>query len=360
VSTIPLHPEFKLNGTPYTIDELNEHAYTLVKEGEQYEVKIGAFLLDWLSDEPTLTVLTSGSTGIPTSYVIKKLHMVSSAMATGSYFRLQAGSSALHCLPTDFIAGKMMLVRAMVLGLRITCVAPTAAPILTDQNRYDFAAMVPLQLRNTIDYIDCVDCLIVGGAPLSADLKELIAKKSTKIYETYGMTETVTHIAIKPVNHLSGQDLAVLEAFNTVPDVSVSQDDRGCLVIDAPKLTDGLVVTNDMVNLISPTQFRWLGRYDNIINSGGIKLIPEQIEAMLSNIISQRFFVAGLADEVLGQKLVLVVEGKVQVEEIKGLLKTAEGFSKYQIPKNIFVLPKFVATKTGKIQRSKTLELLNQ
>ncbi len=152
----------------------------------------------------------------------------------------------------------------------------------------------------------------------------------------------------------------ILEIFNTVPDVKVAIDARSCLVIDAPEVTDGLVVTNDMVNLISPTQFRWLGRYDNVINSGGIKLIPEQIEAMLSNLISQRFFVAGLADEVLGQKLVLVVEGKIQVEEIRELLKTAEGLSKYQIPKNIFVLPKFLDTKTGKIQRSKTLDLLNQ
>jgi len=359
VTDIPLHPKFQLNGSSYTTEELSEHAYTLVKEGEPYEMNIGAFLLDWLSKEPTLTVRTSGSTGTPKPIVIKKIHMVNSAMATGSFFKLEAGNTALHCLPTDFIAGKMMLVRAMVLGLQLTCVPPKSAPINTNQKYYDFAAMVPLQLRNTLDYIDCIESLIVGGAPFSNELKKQVAQKPTKIYETYGMTETVTHIAIKQVNHVDNRDFDTVEIFNVVPDVSLSQDDRDCLIIDAPKVADNLVVTNDVVNLVSDTEFRWLGRYDTIVNSGGIKLIPEQIEAILSNYISQRFFVAGLSDEVLGQKLVLVVEGKVQVEEIRELMKTVEGLSKYQIPKNIFVIPKFLDTKTGKIQRSKTMELLN-
>ncbi len=206
MNTTSLHTEFRLNGNYYTTDELKEYAYTLIKEGEPYETSIGAFLLDWLDTQPTLTVQTSGSTGMPKQIVIKKQHMIHSAKATGGFFGLQAGNTALHCLPTDFIAGKMMLVRAMVLGLRITCVAPTSAPLLTDQNRYDFAAMVPLQLRNTLNYIECIDSLIVGGAPFSEDLKQLVSQKPTKIYETYGMTETVTHIAVKQVNDADGQD----------------------------------------------------------------------------------------------------------------------------------------------------------
>jgi len=353
-----LHPEFQLNGSCYTTEELKEHAYTLVKEGEPYEISIGAFLLDWLTEELTLTVRTSGSTGAPKSIVIKKEHMNNSALATGSYFGLQAGNTALHCLPTDFIAGKMMLVRAMVLGLRLTCVAPTSIPIKTNQNHYDFAAMVPMQLRNTLDCLDCITALIVGGAPLSNELIKQVAQKRTKIYETYGMTETVTHIAIKQVNHITEQNFDVLDVFNVVPDVTISQDDRGCLVIDAPKVTDSLIVTNDIVDLVSNMKFKWLGRYDNVINSGGIKLIPEQIEAILSGLVSQRFFLAGLADEALGQKLVLVVEGTIEVEELRELLRTAKGLSKYQIPKNIFVLPQFSETETGKIHRLKTIDLL--
>lgn len=360
MKTINLHPEFQLNGSYYTASELKEHAYTLVKEGEHYETSIGDFLLDWLTTAPTLTVNTSGSTGTPKPITIKKEHMVNSALATGSFFALEAGNTALHCLPTDFIAGKMMLVRAMVLGLRLTCVAPTSAPIRTEDTQYDFAAMVPMQLKNTLDYIDCITSLIVGGAPLSNALKKQVVQKPTKIYETYGMTETVTHIAVKQIHHATGQNAAVLDTFSVVPDVRVSVDSRACLVIDAPKVADTTIVTNDIVDLISDSQFRWLGRYDNVINSGGIKLIPEQIETIVSSLISQRFFVAGLADEVLGQKLVLVVEGAIEVFEIEQLLKSAEGLSKYQIPKDIFILPAFLETETGKVHRLKTMELLHQ
>ncbi|MFD0797402.1 AMP-binding protein [Maribacter chungangensis] len=358
MKTIHLHPKFQLNGCSYTTEALIEHAYTLVKEGEAHEKSIGDFLLDWFATAPRITVRTSGSTGTPKAITIKKKQMVHSALATGEFFGLEAGNTALHCLPTHFIAGKMMLVRAMVLGLRLTCVAPTSTPIYSKHKHYDFAAMVPMQLRNTLDFIDCIGCLIVGGAPFSQGLKNEVAHKRTKIYETYGMTETVTHIAVKPVNRLDEIDFDKLNVFTLVPDVGISKDTRGCLVIDAPKVADDAIITNDLVEVLSETEFRWLGRYDNVINSGGIKLIPEQIEAVLSNLISGRFFVAGLADEVLGEKLVLVVEGTVDAAEIQKLLNSAEGLSKYQIPKQILVLPKFLETETGKIHRSKTLGLL--
>lgn len=361
MNTIRLHSKFQLNGSPYTINELKEHAYTLIKEGEPYESSIGDFLLDWLGSAPTIKVSTSGSTSSPKTIVIKKEHMVNSALATGSFFGLQACNTALHCLPTDFIAGKMMLVRAMVLGLSVSCVAPTSTPLVTGKKRYDFAAMVPLQLRNSLAHLDCIETLIVGGAPISDDLKQEVMQSPTKIFETYGMTETITHIAIKQVNHLDNARMDGLkDVFKTVPNVSLATDTRGCLVIEAPKVAEGLLITNDMVDLISQYEFRWLGRYDNVINSGGIKLIPEQIESKLSSIISQRFFVAGLPDKKLGQKLVIVVEGKMDKKEVRQLLNTAKGLSKYQIPKTVFVVPEFLETETGKIRRSKTLELLSQ
>lgn len=361
MNTINLHPEFRLNGSSYTIDELKAHAYTLIKEGEPYEISIGDFLLDWLGSASTIKVSTSGSTSSPKSIVIKKEHMVNSALATGNFFGLQAGNTALHCLPTDFIAGKMMLVRALVLGLSVSCVAPTSTPLVTGKKRYDFAAMVPLQLRNSVTHLDCIETLIVGGAPVSEDLINEVMDSPTKIYETYGMTETITHIAIKQVNHLDNARMDGLkDVFKTVPNVSLATDTRGCLVIEAPKVAEGLLSTNDMVDLISQYEFRWLGRYDNVINSGGIKLIPEQIESKLSSIIPLRFFVAGLPDKTLGQKLVIVVEGKMEIKEVRQLLNTAKGLSKYEIPKTIFVFPEFLKTGTGKIRRSKILELLSQ
>lgn len=358
METIALHPKFRLNGIHYSENELKEHAYNIIKEGDPYEESIGDFIIDWLSGAPTVVVKTSGSTGIPKTIVIKKEHMVNSALATGVFFGLQEGDMALHCLPVQFIAGKMMLVRAMVLGLELTCVEPSSFPLDGVEENFDFAAMVPLQLRNSLPKIDCIDSLIVGGAPFSQDLKQLLARTSTSIFETYGMTETITHVAVKQINHLPDSSVKNRNLFRAVPKVKFAVDNRGCLTIDAPSVSDSLVVTNDLVDLISNTEFKWLGRYDNIINSGGLKLIPEQIESVLSDVISNRFFVAGIPDEVLGQKLVLLVEGNIAIKELQQRMVSQTGLSKYEIPKNIFLIPEFAETKNGKIHRSKTTSLI--
>ena len=358
METIALHSNFQLNGNSYSIKDLKEYAYSLVKEGESYEVHLGDFILDWLSSSTTLIVNTSGSTGAPKAIRINKEHMINSALATGSFFGLESGSTALLCLPADFIAGKMMLVRAMVLGLRLTCVAPTSNPLEDMQVSYDFAAMVPLQLRNSIKHIGGIHTLIVGGAPFSEDLKSQVSQIRTKVFETYGMTETITHIAVKQVNHLEFAEKEQENLFKAVPNVKLSIDSRECLIIDAPKVSDNLIVTNDIVTLVSNSQFKWLGRFDTIINSGGIKLIPEQIEALLSHLISQRFFVAGVPDKILGQKLVLLVEGELAVTNLQEQIASLTTLSKYQIPKNIFLVSKFLNTKNGKIDRFKTLSLI--
>lgn len=358
MATNYLHPKFRLNGTSYSEKELKAYAYDCVKEGELFEANMGVFILDWLSNADHLTVHTSGATGTPKAIVIKKEHMANSALATASFFGLQEGNTVLHCLPTDFIAGKMMLVRAMVLGLQVRCLAPTSSPLDRVHEQYDFAAMVPLQLRNSLEKIGYIRSLIVGGAPVSEDLKKLVSQSSTKIFETYGMTETVSHIAVKQIHPLSDTEPKNKDLFLALPNVNFKLDGRDCLVIVSPKVADSEIVTNDVVDLISPTAFRWLGRYDNVINSGGIKLIPEQIESILSHIIPHRFFVAGVPDGVLGQKLILLVEGHADISQLSAFMKSKTGLSKYQIPKSIYMLPKFVETETGKIQRAKTLELL--
>ncbi len=352
-----LHPSFWLNGISYQKEALQEHAYNLIKEGADYEARIGEFLMDWLSPSLTLTVQTSGSTGTPKQLVIKKQHMVNSALATGTFFGLGSGNTALHCLPTDFIAGKMMLVRAMVLGLKITCVPPTSNPLEFVPTQFDFSAMVPLQLKNSLNNIDCIKTLIVGGAPFSNDLKELVQGRPTHIYETYGMTETITHIALKRINHLEkNESIAENNSFKTLPGIKITTDKRECLVITAPRISDAAVVTNDVVRLISDTQFQWLGRYDSIINSGGVKLIPEQIEALLSSLIPNRFFVAGLSDEALGQKLVLLIEGKGDAKKIMNNIRESEILDKFQVPKEIIHVPFFRETKNKKIDRIATVQ----
>lgn len=365
IDDIGLHQSFKLNGIPYTKPDLKALAYDLVKEGSDFEKSIGNFLSDWLDEKSTIEVQTSGSTGTPKNILLKKQHMVNSALATGEYFDLKKGNTAFLCLPTDYIAGKMMLVRAMILGLELDYVEPTSSPLSGLSKDYDFAAMVPLQLENSLKEIEMIKTLIVGGTVVSRSLKEKVQEKNTAVFETYGMTETITHVAVTRINGVveyfdSAQHKLRRIHFNAIPNVAFSIDKRDCLVISAPKVSNNPVITNDIVNLISETKFEWLGRYDTIINSGGIKLFPEQIEEKLSSLLSNRFFVAGIPDEKLGQKLVLIVEGEIDSNELIRILDEFVALERFEVPKNIYALPEFVTTDTGKIRRKENLLLIKK
>jgi len=359
-----VHPKFKLNGAAVSFDDLDEVSYSLIKEGHPYEEDFGDFLLHWINEEPTIQVKTSGSTGMPKKIVLEKLHMVDSALATGKFFKLEAGDSALLCLSGAYIAGKMMLVRSMILGLELDWVEPSTTPLLGTDKTYDFCAMVPLQLENSLGHINRIKTLIVGGAPLSRNLTEKTQNVTTAIYETYGMTETITHIALKKVNldktvSSSGPCLPagrVENYFKTLPNITIQKDERNCLVIKAPDITVASIITNDIVDLISDTQFKWLGRHDNIINSGGVKLIPEQIELKLASILKNRYFIAGIPDEKLGQKLILLVEESNQNNELLEKVKCLETLEKYEIPKDILFVKDFIVTENGKISRTSTLQ----
>ncbi len=344
-----IHLKFKLNNISYTHEELKEVAYSLVKEGVPYERDAGDFLLDWLDDKDYIEVNTSGSTGVPRTMHLSKQAMVNSCIATGNYLKLTPGQTSLHCLPTNFIAGKMMLVRAMILGLEVDLVEPTSQPIFDYDKVYHFSAMLPMQLKSTLKYLHNVKIIIVGGSSVSEYLISLTQSLKTKVFATYGMTETATHIALKPLNNM-------LKApyFKVLPDVSISQDDRNCLVIDAPKVAEGTIITNDIVKLHSKSEFEWLGRIDNVINSGGIKFFPEQIEEKLRGKIANQFFIASEPDTELGERLILVLESETRILD----QKVFEGLDTFEIPKVIYNVPKFKMTQTGKIQRSKTLEAL--
>ena len=295
-----IHPSFKLNGKSYSNTTLAEVASKLLLEKETFKIAIGNFILEWLKPFEQIAVSTSGSTGKPKQILLKKQQMVNSALTTGFFFRLKASDSALLCLPCDFIAGKMMLVRAMVLGLEIDCVAPSSTPLIDTQKAYHFAAMIPLQAENSIEKLELIKTLLIGGASINKILENKLVGLTNSIFETYGMTETITHIAVRKLTD---------SHFKTLPDISINTDKRDCLVINASKICDDEVITNDIVELISTKEFKWLGRYDSIINSGGVKLIPEQIEAKLSRVIKNRFFVSSLPDYDLGNKLIIIVEG---------------------------------------------------
>lgn len=340
-----VHNHFKLNGYHLDRDDLCRVAYSFIKEGEDHEQAVGDFILDWFDNKSYLELNTSGTTGAPKVIRIEKQAMVNSALATGDFFELRPGNKALHCLPTKYIAGKMMFVRSFILGLDMDFVAPNSHPMKRNDTKYDFVAMVPLQAQNSLSELKNVKKLIVGGAKMGKALEKSLSKLKTEIYETYGMTETITHIAAKKL----GEKL-----FTTLPNISISTDDRDCLVIDAPNISSDAVVTNDLVDLINEKQFSYLGRIDNVINSGGIKLIPEQIEDKLATKINSRFFVTGAADPVLGEKLILIIEG-----EKKDLdTGTFDHLDKYEKPKEIHFVPKFIETDNGKIKRSEIQDAL--
>ncbi len=355
---LSIHKDFMLNGRQFASNN------DLLASARNIDLKLFSFLSDWFEDTSHMTVQTSGSTGTPKDIQLKKEYMVNSALATGAYFGLSAKTTVLLCLSADYIAGKMMVVRALVLGWHLDIVEPVSHPLKAVQKSYDFSAMVPLQVHNSIDELHQIKTLIIGGGVVSKELEHKIADVSTEVYATYGMTETVTHIAIKKLNQHLKSDKSFPSHYTILPGIKIHKDARDCLIIDAPRISDEKVVTNDVVNLVSETEFEWLGRYDSIINSGGIKLIPEQIEHKLSEIIEERFFVAGLADAVLGEKLVLLIEQNITsgdaienhncMEKIRKLTS----LSKFETPKQVYFLDQFIETETKKINRLKTVEKL--
>ncbi|WP_242158474.1 AMP-binding protein [Aestuariivivens sediminis] len=349
-----VHNRFKLNNHHYNFNDLMEVAYSFVKEGEPFERALGNFLLDWLDNKDYLNVQTSGSTGTPKKLKIKKQHMVNSAIMTGDFFKLEPGDNLLSCLPSNFIAGKMMIIRAVILGLELELIRPSAFPLIDYQRKYDFCAMTPMQLKNFLKYSDNLKTIIVGGSKVPKSLIKDLQEVKANVYETFGMTETITHIAVKKLNNFKEEDVST-SYFKVLPDIKINQDKRGCLIIDAPKLSDDTIVTNDVVTLHGQNEFEWLGRYDNVINSGGIKLHPEAIESKLRKKIQEQFFIASEEDDTLGSRLILVIESDTNT------LGTSifDDLGKYEVPKKIYTLKKFIETKSGKIHRKKTLALLN-
>lgn len=354
--TSPLiHPKFQLNGLSFeSAEEILNFAEGLIEEGDDFEVSMAHFLEEWLNFNDYVVVKTSGSTGKPKQIQLEKMQMVESAKATGAYFKVGEGTKALLCLSSEFIAGKMMLVRAMVLGWDLHVVAPEKDALVQYDNPYDFVALVPYQLYHSVDALSKVKKLIVGGGVLTRQMEDMLEDLSVEAFATYGMTETITHVAARRIN-----GFAKSEIYHALPDIKFLVDSRGCLVIHAPKLTKEDVVTNDLVELISPFSFKWLGRQDFVINSGGIKLNPETIERKLQPYLPMPFIIASEPDAGLGQKVVLVVqnEGRFDTPEYAQIFAH---LAPYERPKKIYTLSEFPYTETGKVKRSQIDEVLRK
>ncbi|PID67991.1 MAG: O-succinylbenzoic acid--CoA ligase [Flavobacteriia bacterium] len=334
---LTIHPQFKLDNKAFSkpgtlLDEVKTNY------PDDYD------FLKALLYAKSIDVQTSGSTGQPKIITHTIQALQKSAEATGKYFDLKPGTKALHCLSSAFIAGKMMWVRALHLGWHLTRVLPEANPLQNIPDHFDFAAMVPLQAQSSYEQLEQIKTLIIGGAPLSSVWEEKLARLNTAVYLTYGMTETITHIAVRNLK----QSNAV---FETLPSVMINQDNRGCLTIDVPYISNQTFVTNDVIDLINSTSFTWLGRYDHVINTGGIKIFPEQIEQRLQPYISYPFIISSIADETLGDKMVLVINSKAFDIDLNHLSQQA-GLSAYYQPKQVVFMTDLPLTANGKIKRN--------
>ena len=321
----------------------------------EFEKKVLQFLQEWFLDSKTVSVQTSGSTGIPKVFEIEKKRMLSSAKMTCDFLGLKEGDTALLCLPVQYISGKMMLVRAIERKLKIIISVPSSTPEISENVK--FCAMTPLQVQNSLDKIYLIKNLIIGGAAVSEKLKNEIStilqfsNSLTRIFETYGMSETLSHIALKQISPIQE------DYFTIFNDVEISLDERNCLKIFAPKLNPEILQTNDIVELLNEKQFKFLGRVDNVINSGGVKIFAEELENLVKKHVAQDLVFIGKPDEILGEKLVLVIEGKNE-EQLKSKIYNLEFPSKFHIPKEILFLEKFPRAENGKVLRKEILKIL--
>ncbi|MCD8194523.1 MAG: AMP-binding protein [Tannerellaceae bacterium] len=342
--------QLTLDGIIYTASGLDKLLHKAMAEKDPFLLDLYAFLKDWFAPDPLLTVHTSGSTGVPKQIQVRKEQMIQSACLTCSFFGLQPGNTALLCMSLQYIAGKMMVVRALVSRLNLLVTTPAGHPCKKLKDPVDFVAMVPLQVYNTLrvsrqkELLARCKTLIIGGGPVDASLEEALQELPVAAYVTYGMTETLSHIAVRRMNGPGASSW-----YTPFEKVILSFTEEDTLQIDAPLVANGIIRTNDIVELLPDGRFRMLGRKDNVVNSGGIKIQIEQVEAILKPHITGDFALTAVSDPKLGQMLVLLLafpaESNLLKEQLVNILP------KYQVPKHIFHTHDIPYTGSGKIDR---------
>lgn len=299
---------------------------------------------------------TSGTTGPPKPITIPRSDLLRSARLTGRTFGLMPGDRVLHCLPAGFIAGQMMVVRGFALGLDMHFINPQGGVLskLHVKDRFRFTAMIPLQLHRAIQedrarVEEQFDTILLGGGPVSQVLIEDVHDLKVDVCQGYGSTETVTHVAMRRLNGPDGGDVP----FTALGDCHFGRDPRGCLVVYTPHLRQHQHLTNDLVELIDDTHFRWLGRYDNVILSGGKKIYPEQLEARTAGVLPYPHYFTATSDPVLGQCVMLVLETDRPQDEVlpEVLDKVMNVLHPHEWPRRVQALTRIQRTGSGKIIR---------
>lgn len=308
------------------------------------------FMSLWLDDSDTVLCHTSGSTGIPKPIALSKDDMRASAHVTNAFFGITTRSTISVPLPFDYIAARMMAVRAYEAGCRIVTPEPSNTPDFFGEAGYlDLLAIVPSQVEALVAVPDAgqrVRNVIVGGAPLSDARRQMLTHAGVHGYITYGMTETCSHIALADIADDSGTFHAI--ARNT----RFATNARGCLTADIPHLSIRRVVTNDIVSIVSPTEFRWQGRADNIINSAGLKICPEELEHALASLLPDglTFYIVGVPDTQWGSAVAIVFEGTADlIPTVRNAIARIN--DRRQRPRYIYAEARLRRTASGKIIR---------
>lgn len=324
-----------------------------ITDNQELKSKVLAFIDEWYSEDTFILSQTSGSTGKPKTIKLPKKYLKASAQMTGEYFKFTEGQNILLSLSTDTIGGKMIIIRALEFKMQLIVSDVVKNPLLNLQEHIAFASFVPYQLISILEEspekLSLIDNILLGGAPVSNLLSDSIQNFPMNFYESYGMTETMSHVAIKNLKD-------PIPNFRALENISFTTSNDS-LIIHALHLGIEALETNDHVSLVNSKQFIWLGRKDFVIISGGKKVHPEILEKKIESHFKERFFITKEYDEKLGEKIVLFVENKYTVElnnHIKEILKNK--LDKHDIPKNIYYCFPFEETNSGKINRISTYQ----
>ncbi len=310
------------------------------------------FLIEWKNDKPNIKLQTSGTTGPPKTISAPKTQLIKSANRTNEFFNLSKSSILFQCLPLSFIAGKLMVIRTLISGGTLVSIFPSINPLKNIKKiKLSFAAFTPHQIVSILKddesakTLSKIDNVIIGGSKLNLSLENKLIDLKVNAYETYGSTETYTHVALRKIGE---------QFFQSMNTIFLSQHKNGCLIIKGDSFLSKAILTNDYVALKSTTSFKWLGRSDNIINSGGIKCSPELIETAIEESMSNDFCVSSVPDETLGEKIVVVISNK----EVPPTKNQFTNVPKGLVPKGFIRINELPKTESNKVKRNELKTLI--
>lgn len=349
------YKQIKINGEELQGSDLIDFCHLKLKNPstKNWEIPVYDFILKWLDENDEIEVKTSGSTGEAKPIFLKKEQMINSAKMTQNALKLSLGQNALLALSANYIAGKMMIVRSFVSKMNLSVVEPSGNPLININSPIDFIALVPYQLSQIlkskldIEKLKKINTVLIGGGNTNQSLIQSIKNFPNDIYASYGMTETCTHIALQKLNGSFAN-----KYFKTLPGINISLDEKSCLQIEAPHLSSETLATNDIAKIISKSEFEIKGRFDNVINSGGIKIFPEEIEAKLDGKLSGNFIISSIPHPEFGEQLVLIFESN-KADLFQSWIEIDLVLSDHEIPKQIEFLTPFSYAGNGKIDRPK-------